>query len=172
MPRKPRLNLPHAHYHVYARGNNRGSLFVDDADRLLYLRLLGKTVSRDEWRCLEYCLMSNHVHLLIQTPEANLSHGMQLVHGRYAQAFNFRHDRRGHLFEGRFGAVRIESDRQLIAVSRYIAQNPVEAGLCERAEDWPWSSFYAGSAQRPEWLDLPVESRDPEVGVEAVLRAG
>ena len=108
------------------------------------------------WRCLAYCLMDNHVHLLIETPEANLGSGMQWLHGFYAQAYNERHGRVGHVFQGRYGAVRITSDEQLWTVAAYIANNPVEGGLCARPEDWPWSSHAAAILGRPspDWLDV------------------
>ncbi len=130
-------------------------IFMDDADCLLYLRKLGKIVRAMEWNCLSYCLMENHVHLLLETPQANLSRGMQRLHGGYTQAFNGRHKRSGHLFQGRFGAVRIVSDEHLAAVTRYISQNPVEAGLCEHPQEWPWNSEYATThRRRPDWLEV------------------
>ncbi|HEY8002561.1 MAG TPA: transposase [Solirubrobacterales bacterium] len=154
MPRKPRQNLEGGVYHVYARGNAQSLIFADDADRRIYLRLLGKVVVRQRWRCLAYCLMGNHVHLLLETPCANLSPGMQRLQGRYAQTFNSRHGRSGHVFQGRYGAVRITSDGQLCAAAAYIARNPVEATLCERPEQWRWSSYRAAiQGSPPTWLD-------------------
>lgn len=140
--------------HVYARGNRRQALFLDDRDRRTYLGMLGAAVRRCRWRCLSFCLMTNHVHLLIETSELNLGAGMQRFHGPYAQTFNRRHGKDGHLFQRRYDAVRIRSDQQLVTTLRYIARNPVEAGACEDAEDWPWSShamLVAGHA--PPWLD-------------------
>jgi hypothetical protein len=99
--------------------------------------------------------MDNHIHLLIETPEANLGGGMQRLHGGYAHSFNERHGRSGHVFQGRYGAVRIEDDEQLWTTVRYIAHNPEEAGLADSAADWPWSSHAAvvfGSG--PRWLDV------------------
>jgi putative transposase len=141
-------------YHVYARGNDRAVVYRDDADRLAYLRILGKVAIAKRWRCLAYCLMENHLHLLLETPEANLSSGMQRLHGSYSQAFNARHHRSGHVFQGRFGAVMILSDSQLCASAAYIARNPVAAGLCERPESWRWSSYAAvRGGSGPAWLD-------------------
>jgi REP element-mobilizing transposase RayT len=80
-------------HHVFARGNDRGLIYLDDADRAEYLRLLGQVVRWKRWRCLSFCLMDNHLHLLVETPEANLASGMQWLHGRFAQLFNERHDR-------------------------------------------------------------------------------
>ena len=106
------------------------------------------------WRCLAYCLMPNHVHLLVETPGANLGIGMQWLHGLYAQTFNERHGRSGHLFQGRYGSVRVTTDAQLWMLVRYLAVNPVRAELCARPADWRWSSHgaLAGSSD-PGWLD-------------------
>ena len=182
MPRRPREEIEGGIYHVYARGNDRRRIFMDDEDRQLYLSLLRGISERYEWRCLAYCLMDNHVHLLIETPQANLSQGMQRLHGAYAQLFNERHDRVGHLFQGRYGAVRVESDGQLWSTLAYIAANPVRSGLVRSAADWHWSShrqivagesdglvdlerlvrLLGGSAQRPlETYAELVEGSDP-----------
>src|SRR4051794_19402408 len=154
MPRKPRLEVAGGVHHVYARGNRRQAIYVGDTDRILYLELLAQAVARQRWRCLAYCLMPNHVHLLVETPEPNLGAGIGRMHGLYAQTFNGRHDHCGHLFQGRFGSVVMKTDAQLLQVARYIARNPVEAGLCRAAEAWPWGSHAAvmrGSG--PAWLD-------------------
>ena len=121
-------------------GNNRQPLFVDDDDRRAYLGLLAQVVASHAWHCLSYCLMGNHVHLLLETTEPNLANGFQRIHGPYAQRFNRRHRRTGHLFENRFGSVRVEDDAQLWMIVAYIARNPVEAGLCATLEGWEWSS--------------------------------
>ena len=141
-------------HHAYARGNGRQAVFFDDDDRVVYLTLLGQVVARFRWRCLAFCLMRNHVHLLVETPAAGLGAGMQRLHGVYAQSFNRRHRRSGHLFQGRFDAVRMETDAQLLQTARYIARNPVEAGLCDDPAHWPWSSHAAAIASvAPAWLD-------------------
>jgi REP element-mobilizing transposase RayT len=139
MPRKPRPNVAGGIYHVYARGNNRARVFVDDRDRRAYLAILSDVVAEFGWVRLGYCLMENHVHLLIETPEPNLSRGMQRLQCRYTQRFNRRHRRTGHLFQGRFGAVLVTSDRHLATVTSYVARNPVEAGLCKSADSWAWT---------------------------------
>jgi putative transposase len=141
-------------HHAYARGVNREVIYLDDVDRLRYLTLLGQVVERHSWHCLAFCLMHNHVHLLVETPAPDLGRGMQRLHGVYAQYFNRRHRRSGHLFQGRFGAVVMRSDAQLLMAARYIARDPVEAGLCDDVAGWTWSSHVAtlGSA-RPRWLD-------------------
>ena len=117
-------------HHVTARGVARRPLFRDDRDRLRYLRMLGLVVVARAWRCLSYCLMDNHIHLLLETPTPNLALGMQRVHGDYGRSFNRRHGLNGHVFQGRYDAVRVRSDRQLWVTAAYIADNPVEAGLC------------------------------------------
>jgi REP element-mobilizing transposase RayT len=138
-------------HHLSARGNRQQSIYLDDHDRVAYLRLLGRVVRDHDWRCLAYCLMDNHVHLLIETPHPNLGIGVQRLHGVYARRFNDRHRHSGHLFQGRYGVVPIKSDEQLYAVVRYLAMNPVAAGLCSRPQDWRWSSC----SRPPAWLDEP-----------------
>jgi REP element-mobilizing transposase RayT len=156
VPRKLRVNVEGGIYHVYARGNARGLIYADDVDRRVYLRELDRCVSRFGWSCLAYCLMGNHVHLMIETPAPNLSSGMQLLHGRYAQRFNFRHERSGHLFQGRYGAVLMRREGQVQTTAAYIAKNPVAAGLCKEPADWPWSSFrgIAIRSLRPSIVDI------------------
>jgi REP element-mobilizing transposase RayT len=132
------------------------AIFVDDTDRVRYLRLLGRVVEVTGWRCLAYCLMGNHVHLLIETPRPNLGAGMQRLHGRYAQGFNRRHETVGHTFQGRYGSTRVRTDEQLLQTARYVALNPVEAGLCATAQEWPWSSYrltVGDGRGAPAWLD-------------------
>ena len=138
MGREPRENLGGI-FHVFARGNDRQTIFSDDLDRRTYLLILGDVCSRFSWGRLAYCLMNNHVHLLLETPQGNLSEGMQRLQNRYAKRFNHRHERSGHVFGQRFGSVRVTSDEQLIAVTAYIEQNPVKSGLCELPELWPWT---------------------------------
>jgi putative transposase len=147
MPRRPRETAPGTIHHIYARGVAGTDVFRDDLDRQLYLRLLGDALDRFELVCLAHCLMANHVHLLLETPEDNLSRGIQRVHGIYAQKFNWRHGRSGHLFQGRFGATRITSNAHLLIATMYIARNPVEAGLCAEPGDWRWTSYEAALAR-------------------------
>ena len=154
VPRKPRINVEGGIYHAFARGNNRMPVFRDDVDRGAYLQRLQRISANKEWRCLAFCLMTNHVHMLVETPEGNLSSGMRVLLGRYAQAFNLRHKRSGHLFEGRFGSVLVESDAHLCATAAYIARNPVAAALCDRPENWIWSSYALTlDAQAESWID-------------------
>ena len=142
-------------HHVFARGNRRQLIYLDDIDRHTYLMLLGRVVRRMAWRCLAYCLMDNHVHLLIETPKPNLGAGMQRLHGVYAQTFNVRHGAVGHVFQGRFGASRARSEGHVWQAAAYIACNPVDAGMCTRAEAWAWGSHatVTGHSVAPPWLD-------------------
>jgi putative transposase len=149
MPRMPREAVADGIYHVFARGNDRRPIYSDDADRRIYLGLLAKVARAKRWRCLGYCLMENHVHLLIETPEPNLALGMQRLQSSYAQASNARHRRSGHVFQGRYGSVRIKDDAHLWAVTRYVALNPVDAGLVTRPEHYPWSSHAAVLGEGP-----------------------
>jgi putative transposase len=152
--RKPRDEAAGAVQHAYARGNRQQRIYLDDEDRSMYLALLGGVTKRYRWRCLAFCLMDNHVHLLVETPAAGLGSGIQRLHGLYGQWFNRRHRRSGHLFQGRFGSVPMTSDAQLVQTARYIARNPVEARLCDHAADWPWSSHAAVVTRAaPIWLD-------------------
>lgn len=153
MPRKPRQDSPGIH-HIYARGNDRRPIFRADADREDYLLILGRVIERMRWSCLAYCLMDNHVHLLIETYEPNLASGIQRAHSLYAQTFNDRHHRTGHVFQGRYGSKVVTTDEQLWGEIGYIVRNPVKAGLCASPELWRWSSHAAVIARAaPAWLD-------------------
>lgn len=155
MPRLPRAEFETGVYHVTARGNRKQLIFVDDKDRARYLSMLGRATVRTAWRCLGFCLMGNHVHLLIETRVPNLGVGMHWLQGIYAQSFNRRHKFTGHLFQDRFHAVSIRSDVQIWRTASYIATNPVTAELCATPADWPWSSFAAiRSGSPPVWLDV------------------
>jgi putative transposase len=154
MPRRLREEQAGGVFHVYARGVDKCNIYRNDEDRRAYLRLLGRVVERQRWRCLSYCLMPNHIHLLLSTPEPNLGNGIQLIHGRYAQSFNTRYERVGHLFQGRYGAVPVTGDAQLWTTVAYIAANPVTAGLTPDPRKWLWGSHRAlsGLDDPPPWL--------------------
>src|SRR5437763_6629604 len=136
MPRKPRYEEAGAVHHVVARGVDRRRIFMDREDYERYIRLLIGAVRRYRWLCLSFSLMPNHVHLVIETPEPNLSAGMQRFHGEVGRTFNDRHGRVGHLFERRFWSDRIRDEAQLVVVLGYVVLNPVAAALCGRPEDW------------------------------------
>jgi putative transposase len=141
MARAPRLQVANAVYHVTARGNRGQAIFIEDRDRVQFMTLLTDVANKLRWRLHAYCLMTNHYHLVFETSELNLSSGMQRLNGRYAQWFNQRHDVEGHLFRGRFYAALVESNSHLLELVRYLALNPIRAGLCTNPGDWPWSSY-------------------------------
>jgi putative transposase len=154
MVRPLRLLVEDGSYHVTAKGIGGRVIYTSDAERAEFLWLLGRTVARFGWRCLTYCLMDNHFHLLLQTPQPNLSRGMQQLKGGYAQSFNRRHGREGSLFAGRFKGRLIQGDAHLLEVFRYIALNPVRAGLCADPGEWRWSAHAAivGAVAHPRFL--------------------
>ena len=125
------------------RGNRRERIFVDKRDGWTFLSILAEVIKRHCWRCHSYCLMPNHYHLLVETPNADIAGGMHRLNNRFAKWFNARHEQTGHLFERRYRSIVIETDEQLLELVRYIALNPVHALLCERAEMWKWSSYGA-----------------------------
>ncbi|HPC73842.1 MAG TPA: transposase [Syntrophales bacterium] len=141
MARPLRLEFEGALYHVISRGNARQKIFRADTDYQQFLRILGGVVERFTWLIHAYCLLDNHYHLLVETPHANLSAGMRQLNGTYAQYFSRRHNRPGHLFQGRFKAYVVDRDSYLSELSRYIALNPVRAGLAASPGKWKWSSY-------------------------------
>jgi REP-associated tyrosine transposase len=141
MARPLRIEFPGAIYHLTARGNGRAEIFLDDFDREAFLCVLGDVVGRYNWICHAYCLMGNHYHILIETPDGNLSEGMRQLNGIYTQKFNRRHGRIGHVFQGRFKSILVEKESYLLELCRYIVLNPVRAGIVKRPQDYPWSSF-------------------------------
>ncbi len=155
MARPLRHDFPDALHHLTSRGNNQGDIFLDDDDRLRFLALLAATVIRFGWRLYAWVLMTNHFHLEVETPEANLSRGMHWLNTRYVQWFNRRHDRCGHLFQRRFEAKLVEKESYMLEVARYTILNPVRAGMVARPEEYRWSSYHAtaGLEAVPEWLD-------------------
>ncbi len=155
MSRAPRIEIAGGVYHVIARGNERRDIFRDDSDRHLYLARLAECRDRYRFGVLAYCLMPNHVHLAVERGPVPLSKIMLALHSYYSQKFNFRHERVGHLFQGRYKAFLVELDRYLAALVRYIHLNPVKAGVADRPESYPWSSdrwYREGGG--PSWLDV------------------
>lgn len=151
MARPVRIEYPGAIYHVTARGNERRPIYRDPDDRSLFLDVLGRTAARWGWICHAYCLMGNHYHLLLETPEGILARGMRQLNGEYTQAFNRRHRRCGHLLQGRYHAVLVEKGPHLLELCRYIVLNPVRArGMRVKGPgDWPWSSHRATAGRVP-----------------------
>lgn len=154
MPRPLRLEFPGAIYHINNRGNHQEYIFLDDDDRELFLKLLITIIERMNWVCHAYCLMGNHFHLLIETPEGILSRGMAWLNSVYTQKFNKKYGVTGHLFQGRFKSKPVEDNMQFLMAARYIVRNPQEAKIVESAEQWPWSSYRAtvGKITPPEYL--------------------
>ena len=154
MSRPLRIEFCGALYHVTSRGDRREMIYEDDQDRQTFLALLADVVSRFNWCCHGYCLMGNHYHLLIETPDGNLSQGMRQLNGVYTQASNRRHRRVGHLFQRRYKAILVDANSYLLELTRYVVLNPVRAGMVSDPADWPWSSYRAmvGLELLPPWL--------------------
>ncbi len=139
MGRVPRTSLPDGYFHVFARGAAGGQIFRDDADRSAFLRLLTPCGRRHAWTCHAFTLLSTHYHLVVESTRENLSAGLHRLNGGYARLFNKRHGLFGHVFAERFSARLIDGDEYLYDACEYVLLNPVKAGLCDRAEEWPWS---------------------------------
>jgi putative transposase len=154
MARPIRIEYEGGFYHVTSRGNARQDIFLGDDDFRLLLKTLADVVERYQWIVHAYCLMSNHYHLLLETPQANLSAGMRQLNGVFTQKYNRRYKRTGHLFQGRFKAFIVDRDSYILELSRYIILNPVRAGMVSSVEEWPWSSYraMAGLATREPFV--------------------
>jgi REP-associated tyrosine transposase len=156
VPRLARCELPpDGIYHVTARGVDRGLIVRDEVDREALHRIVLLTERRFSWRYDAYCLMSSHFHLIVRTPLPSLSKGMHWLNGVYAQRFNRRHGRRGHLFENRFSARVMRDEQHWENSCTYVLENPVAAGLCAFAADWPWSGGRFLRRYRPTIRDVP-----------------
>ena len=155
MARPLRIEFPGAVYHVTSRGDRREDIFTDDEDRHGLLEVVAQALSRFDAEALAYCLMGNHYHFVLHTRQANLSLLMRQINGVYTQAFNRRHNKVGHLFQGRFKAILVDRDAYLLEVCRYVDLNPVRARMVRKPEAWAWSSYRAhvGQARTPDWLD-------------------
>jgi REP-associated tyrosine transposase len=154
MARPLRIEYPGALYHVTSRGDRQEAIFDGDEDRRAFLNILGEVVSRYRWRCHAYCLMGNHYHLMIETPEANLTKGMRQLNGVFTQWSNRRHQRSGHVFQGRYKAILVDRASYFLELARYIVLNPVRAALVKHPRLWRWSSYGAmtGNAPSVPWL--------------------
>jgi putative transposase len=156
MSRPLRLHAPGLLHHVFARGNEKACIFADDEDYHSFLDLLATTLSRFGVRCAAHCLLWNHYHLLLIPDAHTISRMLQQLNSAYCQGFNRRHHRVGHVLQGRFGCRIVEDGEYARTVLRYLALNPVRAGVTEKPEDWPWSSyrFALGLEEAPEFLCL------------------
>ena len=155
MARPLRVEFPGAFYHVINRGNAGKAIFRSNRDREKFLEYVGKAVERFGIKVHTYCLMTNHYHFLIETPEANLSRANQWLNVSYAAYFNRKRQRRGHLFQGRFKSILVDADAYLEHLSRYIHLNPLRANMVEELVSHPWSSYpaFVGKAKAPDWLE-------------------
>jgi putative transposase len=157
MARPLRIQYPGAVYHITARGNEKKAIYYGDRDREDFLNTLQQVNRRYHWICHAYCLMDNHYHLLIETPEGNLSIGMRQLNGVYTQLFNARRKRSGHLFQGRYKAILIEKQSHLLEVCRYVVLNPVRAHLTKWPEKWKWSSYLGTAGRAPAHRSLSTD---------------
>ena len=155
MSRPLRIEFPGATYHVTSRGDRQEAIFADDSDRRSFLDVLARAMERFDAAAFAYCLMDNHYHLVLTTRGAKLSALMRHVNGVHTQRFNRRHDKAGHVFQGRFKAILIDTQSYLLEACRYVELNPVRATMVKRPGQWPWSSYGAnvGDVRAPMWLD-------------------
>ena len=166
MARPLRIEYEGALYHVTSRGNDRERIFFTDTDREAFLELLGDVTERFSWIFHAYCLMTNHFHLVVETPNANLSRGMRHINGIFTQRINRLNGRSGHLLQGRFKSILVEKDSHLLELARYVVLNPVRAKMVRSAKDWKWSyRATAGQTEVPgflttEWL---LSQFDPDL---------
>ena len=169
MARALRLAFPGSFWHLTTRGNERHDIVLDDVDRRALLSLIGDAVERFRWILHQYVQMSNHYHLVVELTEETLSSGMRWLNSRYAQTFNRRHGRVGHLFQGRFHGRLVEKDAYLLEVIRYVALNPVRAKMVARPEDYRWSGHraIAGLCEAPRWLavDRTLQCFAPDASI-------
>jgi putative transposase len=143
----PRDTTPGIH-HVVVAATGDEEYFLTDSDRLVWIRRLTRTLGRFEWKCISLCQLTTHVHAIVDVPDESLPRGMHYLNSFYGKYFNETNERRGTLVRSRYWSKRIVDDAQLIATFRYVARNPVRAGLCARAEDWPWSAFASSCGLR------------------------
>jgi putative transposase len=168
MPRPLRLQIPDGLFHLTTRSNPGRLVFEHDDERLEFLAVVEELVARRGWSCRSYCLLSTHYHLLCLTPEPDLAAGMQFLNGSYAQWANYARRGRGHVFEGRYGSVHVQTDSHAWEVHRYIALNPVRAGLVDNPLDWRWSSLPALLGLREPEPFLDVEGALQQFGTRTV----
>ncbi len=148
MARSLRIEYPGALYHVTSRGDGREAIYLEDTDRQAWLERFGDIRGRFNRACHAYCQMTNHHHLVIETPDGNLSKGMRQLNGVHTQSFNRRHRRVGHVFQGRYKAILMDQDSYLLALCRYVVLNPVRAGVVPEAGNWRWSQPSRDDRQR------------------------
>ena len=140
MPSRPRDRNPGIH-HVWVNATGNWAYFIDEVDRVTWIRLLVRVLDRYDWRCVAFCQMTTHFHLLVEVKDDSLPLGMEYLNREYSKAFNIRHSRYGHFVRKRYGSRRIEDARDLLGTYAYVVLNPVREGMCRRAEEWAWSSY-------------------------------
>ncbi len=173
MARGPRIQAVDLVRHVMARGNGRMAIFLDDRDYRQFVHLLGDVLDRFAIECWNYCVMPNHYHATLQPREPNLSEAIRQLNSLYAQWWNKRQGRVGHVFQGRFKDQIVDGTEYLLALSKYVVLNPVRAGLVEHPDQWRWSSYAAtmGLCSAPPFLSASTTLRLFGDGPEAVMRA-
>ena len=156
MARRPRIQFPGAVYHVMSRGNRKAPIYDDDHDRECFLEIVGEMSVRYSVRIYTLCEMSNHYHLVLDTPRGNLSDAIRHLNGCYSQAYNRRHDQTGHTFEARYRSLVIQGEIYLKRANRYVVRNPLRARVTNSAAEWRWSTYRAtaGLETPPPWLYL------------------
>ncbi len=156
MARSLRIEFSGAHYHITSRGNERKYIYRTNKDREKFLSYLKSAHLKYGAVIHAFCLMNNHYHIFMETPRGNLSQIMLHINGAYTNYFNFRHKRRGHLFQGRYKAILVEADSYAAELSRYIHLNPVRASMVNRPDQFKWSSYqhYVGKKKRPDWMTV------------------
>lgn len=156
MTRPLRIEFPGALYHVTARGDRRKLIFIDEADRQIWLDVLSLVCKRFNFVIYAYCQMGNHYHIMLETVEGNLAQGMRQLNSLYSQEFNRRHKLVGHVLQGRYKSILVQKESYLLQLSRYVVLNPVRAGLVAMPGDWPWSSYNAtmGRCLAPDWQSV------------------
>ena len=154
MSRPLRIQYAGALYHVTSRGNERKAIYREEVDFNLFLDVLAEVCDRFNWVIHSWCLMTNHYHLVVETPDGNLSAGMRQLNGVYTTRFNRRYGRVGHLFQGRYKAILVDKSAYLLELSRYVVLNPVRACMVDHPGDWLWSSYRytLGELHSPDWL--------------------
>ena len=155
MARPLRLEFPGALYHVTCRGNRRERIFSNRIDHLAWFDETERVCRRFHFIIHAFCLMENHYHVLIETPEGNLGQGMRQLNSAYSQYYNRRHDLVGHVMQGRYKAILVQKDSYLRELARYIVLNPVRAGLVSTPDEWEWSSYrFMLGKPAPWWMTI------------------
>src|SRR3972149_11114345 len=154
MGRPLRIEYPGALYHITSRGNERKKIFLDDGDTTQFLDILADYHRRYDICIHSFALMTNHYHLILETPQGNLLKVMHGINGKYTGYFNRKYGRNGHLFQGRYKGILVDRDAYLLQLSRYVHLNPVKAGIIDKSERYVWSSYpsFIGEGKKYEWL--------------------